>query len=45
VFEEYVITQIIHTARDNSYETNEGAVEYENTFTRSPAASPTRRTA
>jgi type VI secretion system secreted protein VgrG len=40
VFEEYVITQIIHTARDNSYETAEGAVEYENTFTALPSRVP-----
>jgi type VI secretion system secreted protein VgrG len=40
VFEEYVITQIIHAARDNSYETNEGAVEYENTFTALPSRVP-----
>jgi type VI secretion system secreted protein VgrG len=32
--------EIIHTARDNSYETNEGGVEYENTFTAIPAKVP-----
>jgi type VI secretion system secreted protein VgrG len=37
VFKEHVIVEIIHTARDNSYETNEGGVEYENTFTAIPA--------
>jgi type VI secretion system secreted protein VgrG len=35
-----VIVEIIHTARDNSYETNEGGVEYENTFTAIPAKVP-----
>jgi type VI secretion system secreted protein VgrG len=40
VFKEHVIVEIIHTARDNSYETNEGGVEYENTFTAIPAKVP-----
>jgi type VI secretion system secreted protein VgrG len=47
VFKEHVILEIVHKARDNSYETNEGGVEYENSFTALPskvAAVPHRTT-
>jgi type VI secretion system secreted protein VgrG len=39
-FEEHVIYEIKHTARDRSYETNEGEPEYANTFTAIPSRVP-----
>jgi type VI secretion system secreted protein VgrG len=39
-FEEHVIYDIKHTARDRSYETNEGEPEYANTFTAIPSRVP-----
>lgn len=46
-FDEHVIYEILHTARDNSYETNEGGLEYSNEFIALPsrvAATPHRTT-
>jgi type VI secretion system secreted protein VgrG len=40
VFEEHVIYEIRHTARDRSYETNEGEPEYANSFTAIPSRVP-----
>jgi type VI secretion system secreted protein VgrG len=40
VFEEHIITGIIHTARDRSYETNAGDPEYNNAFTAIPSRVP-----
>jgi type VI secretion system secreted protein VgrG len=40
VFEEHVILEIIHTARDRSYETNAGDPEYNNAFTAIPSRVP-----
>jgi type VI secretion system secreted protein VgrG len=40
VFEEHVIAEIIHTARDRSYETNAGDPEYNNAFTAIPSRVP-----
>ncbi len=39
-FEEHVIFEIIHTARDRSYETNAGDPEYNNAFTAIPSRVP-----
>jgi type VI secretion system secreted protein VgrG len=48
VFEEHIILEIVHTARDRSYETNAGDPEYNNAFTAIPSrvpATPHRTTA
>jgi hypothetical protein len=37
IFEEHVIAEIIHTARDRSHETNAGDPEYNNAFTAIPS--------
>ncbi|WP_454818900.1 type VI secretion system tip protein TssI/VgrG [Labrys neptuniae] len=39
-FEEHVTFQIIHTARDRSYETNDGDPEYSNRFSALPSRVP-----
>ncbi|MFC2253947.1 type VI secretion system Vgr family protein [Labrys portucalensis] len=39
-FEEHITFQIIHTARDRSYETNEGDPEYSNRFIALPSRVP-----
>jgi type VI secretion system secreted protein VgrG len=48
VFEEHIILEIVHMARDRSYETNAGDPEYNNAFTAIPSrvpATPHRTTA
>lgn len=40
VFEEHVVYEIIHTARDHSYETNVGELEYSNSFIALPSRVP-----
>lgn len=40
LFEEQVIHEIVHTARDRSYENNEGELEYSNRFVAIPARVP-----
>lgn len=40
IFEEHVVAEILHTARDRSYETNTGDPEYQNTFIAFPSRVP-----
>jgi type VI secretion system secreted protein VgrG len=40
LFEEHIILEIVHTARDRSYETNAGDPEYNNAFTAIPSRVP-----
>jgi type VI secretion system secreted protein VgrG len=40
VFEEHVVLSIVHSARDRSYETNEGDPEYTNRFLALPSRVP-----
>jgi type VI secretion system secreted protein VgrG len=40
IFEEHVILEIVHTARDRSYETNAGDPEYNNAFIAIPSRVP-----
>jgi type VI secretion system secreted protein VgrG len=40
IFEEHIILEIVHTARDRSYETNAGDPEYNNAFTAIPSRVP-----
>jgi type VI secretion system secreted protein VgrG len=40
IFEEHVIAEIIHTARDLSHETNAGDPEYNNAFATIPSRVP-----